>query len=65
MVEAIHIPDSDLQVKDMNVVSKDDVGALLEYLEKENMWMLRLAVELAVRYGLTISRILQLTREGS
>lgn len=63
MVEAIHIPDSDLQVKDMNVVSKDDVEALLEYLEKENMWMLRLAVELAVRYGLTISRILRLQKE--
>ncbi|MBQ6856461.1 MAG: phage integrase N-terminal SAM-like domain-containing protein [Lachnospiraceae bacterium] len=61
MILRINVKNRVPDVKAMNVLSVEIVKEFLIYLEYHELWHLRLAAELAVRYGLTSSRILRLT----
>lgn len=50
------------RVKDRNFISTETIRTLFSYLEDKELWDLRLAAELAVRYGLSTSKILALSK---
>lgn len=63
LFSSIFLPETDMQVKDKNVVPPAVVKKLMKRLEEEEQWKLRLAVELSVCYGITLSRMLTLNVE--
>lgn len=57
----VQIQPREMKVKDRNIIPSETVHKFFEYLESEELWVLRLAAELAVRYGMSTSKILALS----
>ena len=63
LLDEVNLETYENQVQEENISFVGDIRNLMMYLQENADWALLLAVELSVRYGMSSSRIIGLTRE--